>query len=115
MLHSDDRFVVFGSGDEVQLDFKPAGLPPLPAGWKRDYFFFADGYEKDMDFYAAEGEFVDPLPFHNMSYYPYTTENYPQDDSHLNYLLDYNTRFFSETPPAAYSFQYLEHQRRKQR
>src|SRR5438270_45255 len=48
LLNSDDRFVVFGSGDELQLEFDPAHLPELPANWKRDYFFFADGYEKDM-------------------------------------------------------------------
>jgi len=33
------------------------------AGLKRDYFFFADGYEKDMDFYAAEGKHRCALPF----------------------------------------------------
>ena len=40
-------------------------IPPncrrLPKGWTRDYFFVANGYEKDMDFYAAEGSTVDPL------------------------------------------------------
>jgi len=115
VLHSDDRFVVFGSGDEVQLDFNPGRLPPLRPGWKRDYFFFADGYEKDMDFYAAEGEFVDPLPFHAMSQYPYTKENFPLDETHLNDLLNYNTRFFSDAPPASYSFHYPEHKREHQR
>jgi tetratricopeptide (TPR) repeat protein len=115
VLHADDRFVVFGSGDEVQLDFNPAALPPLRPGWKRDYFFFADGYEKDMDFYAADGEFVDPLPFHAMSQYPYEKESYPQDDSHLNYLLDYNTRFISGAPPASYSFHYPESTQRRRR
>ena len=59
----DDQFVVFGSGDEVRLDFDPSKLPALPEGWVRDYFFAANGYEKDMDFYAAEGNFVAPLPF----------------------------------------------------
>jgi len=49
----DDKLVVFGSGDEVSLDFDPAQLPALPKGWVRDYFFAANGYEKDMDFYAA--------------------------------------------------------------
>src|SRR5262249_54071369 len=80
LLNSDDRFVVFGSGDEVQLEFDPARLPALPRGWKRDYFFFADGYEKDMDFYAAAGDFVNPLPFHRMREYPYSQEGFPQDD-----------------------------------
>ncbi len=62
----DDKFVVFGSGDEVALDFDPAKLPALPRGWVRDYFFIANGYEKDMDFYAYHGDSVDPLPFHDM-------------------------------------------------
>jgi hypothetical protein len=87
----------------------------LKPGWKRDYFFFADGYEKDMDFYAADGEFVEPLPFHSMSQYPYEKESYPQDDSHLNYLLDYNTRFVSGAPPASYSFHYPESTQRRRR
>ena len=59
----DDKSVVFGSGDEVRLDFDPSKLPAPPQGWVRDYFFAANGYEKDMDFYAAEGNFVAPLPF----------------------------------------------------
>ena len=29
--------------------------PRLPHGWVRDYFFVANGYEKDMDFYASDG------------------------------------------------------------
>jgi len=67
----DDKFAVFGSGDEVRLDFDPSHLPALPPGWVRDYFFAANGYEKDMDFYAAEGNTVAPLPFLSMGGYPY--------------------------------------------
>jgi Flp pilus assembly protein TadD len=115
LLHSDDRFVVFGSGDEVQLDFNPAELPPLPANWKRDYFFFVDGYEKDMDFYAAQGDFVGPLPFHRMSQYPYTNESYPQDATHLYDLLNYNTRLFSQIPPASYRFRYRDNSAKSHR
>ena len=59
---SDDRFVVFSSGEGMSLDFDPAKLPPLPAGWTRDYFFYADGFEKDLDFYAAHAFTVEPLP-----------------------------------------------------
>ena len=110
LLNSDDRFVVFGSGDEVQLEFDPAHLPALSHGWKRDYFFFADGYEKDMDFYAAEGDFVNPLPFHRMREYPYSQESFPQDDAHLGDVLNYDTRFFSGTPAASYSFRYAKKQ-----
>ena len=110
LLSSDDRFVVFGSGDEVQLDFNPADLPLLPPGWKRDYFFFADGYEKDMDFYAAEGDFVNPLPFHGMTAYPYSKESSLLNKIHVDDLLNYDTRFFSGTPSASYRFRYQNHQ-----
>lgn len=106
LLSSDDRFAVFGSGDEVQLEFDPAHLPALPQGWKRDYFFFADGYEKDMDFYAAEGDLVYPLPFHRMSEYPYSKGVFPQDEIHINDLLNYQTRFFSGAPATSYRFRY---------
>jgi len=106
LLNSDDRLAVFGSGDEVQLEFDPAHLPPLPTGWKRDYFFFADGYEKDMDFYAAKGDFVNPLPFHRMNEYPYSKEVYLTDSVHVNDLVNYDTRFFSGAPSASYRFLY---------
>jgi tetratricopeptide (TPR) repeat protein len=103
----DDESVVFGSGDEVRLDFDPARLPALPQGWVRDYFFAANGYEKDMDFYAAEGNFVAPLPFLRMGDYPYAPgESFPLDDAHVNYLLEYNTRHMSGNEPRGYWFDY---------
>jgi tetratricopeptide (TPR) repeat protein len=103
----DDKSVVFGSGDEVRLDFDPSGLPALPKGWVRDYFFGANGYEKDMDFYAAEGNFVAPLPFLGMGDYPYAPgKAFPLDDAHLNYLLEYNTRHMSGNEQRGYSFDY---------
>ena len=80
----DDRLAVFGSGDEVVLDFDPAKLPALPKGWVRDYFFVANGYEKDMDFYAAEANTVHPLPFRTMGTYPYPRgRSFPLDDAHV--------------------------------
>jgi hypothetical protein len=102
----DDKFAVFGSGDEVALDFDPATLPALPRGWVRDYFFVANGYEKDMDFYAYRGDTVDPLPFRNMRAYPYPGQSFPSDAEHLNYLLEYNTRFMSGNEASGYAFQY---------
>jgi len=103
----DDRFVVFGSGDEVALDFDPSRLPPLPKGWVRDYFFVANGYEKDMDFYAAQGDVVEPLPFRGMGTYPYGAgKSFPLDEPHLNDLLNYNTRHLSGNEPRGYSFNY---------
>jgi tetratricopeptide (TPR) repeat protein len=102
----DDKFVVFGSGDEVALDFDPTKLPKLPHGWVRDYFFVANGYEKDMDFYAYHGDTVDPLPFRDMRTYPYPGQSFPADAEHMNYLLEYNTRFMSGNEASGYSFQY---------
>jgi len=115
LLEADDRMVVFGSGDELRLEFNPSSLPLLFPGWKRDYFFFADGYEKDMDFYAADGDFVDPLPFHAMSQYPYSKETYPQDDVHFSDVLNYDYRFFSGAPAPSYRFDYRRSESKKVR
>jgi tetratricopeptide (TPR) repeat protein len=104
---TDDKLAVFGSGDEVRLDFDPTKLPALPKGWVRDYFFAANGYEKDMDFYAAEGNYVAPLPFLSMGDYPYTPKkSFPLDDAHVNYLLEYNTRHMSGNEQRGYGFDY---------
>jgi len=65
---------VFGSGEGVALEFDPAALPKLPAGWTRDYFFYANGFEKDLDFYAANAFTVEPLPRHGLVSYPYEPE-----------------------------------------
>jgi tetratricopeptide (TPR) repeat protein len=103
----DDRLAVFGSGDEVVLDFDPAKLPALPKGWVRDYFFVANGYEKDMDFYAAEANTVHPLPFRAMGTYPYPkSRSFPMDDAHVDYFLEYNTRHLSGNEPKGYRFDY---------
>ena len=106
---TDDKLAVFGSGDEVQLDFDPTNLPAIPQGWVRDYFFAANGYEKDMDFYAAEGNYVAPLPFLSMGEYPYPPKkSFPLDDAHVNYLLEYNTRQMSGNEQRGYWFDYGE-------
>jgi Tfp pilus assembly protein PilF len=107
LTQADDRFAVFGSGEEVALDFDARRLAPLRAGWKRDYFFMAKGYEKDMDFYAADAYTVAPLPFHAMGVYPYAPgKTYPLDDAHLKYLLEYNTRQVSGEEPKSYRFDF---------
>ncbi|MGA8310659.1 MAG: FG-GAP-like repeat-containing protein [Terriglobales bacterium] len=103
----DDRLAVFGSGDEVALDFDSGRLPALPKGWARDYFFVANGYEKDMDFYAAEANTVQPLPFRSMGTYPYPKgRSFPLDDAHVDYFLNYNTRHLSGNEPKAFRFDY---------
>ncbi len=95
----DDAFAILGPGDAVSMTFDGGPLPALPAGWQRTYFFFAHGYEKDMDDYTAFPLTVDPLPFRAMSSYPYpASEAYPSDPEHLLYQLRYNTRRVD--PPA---------------
>jgi Flp pilus assembly protein TadD len=106
LQNSDDKLAVFGSGEEVQLEFDPSKLPQLPRGWTRDYFFMANGYEKDMDFYAADGSTVEPLPFKAMGTYPYRGKAFPNDESHVDYMLKYNTRFVSGNEPRGYAYQY---------
>jgi hypothetical protein len=110
---TDDKLAVFGSGDEVRLDFDPSQLPSLPKGWVRDYFFAANGYEKDMDFYAAEGNYVAPLPFLSMGEYPYPPKkSFPLDDTHVKYLLEYNTRHMSGNEQRGYWFDYGDSRQR---
>src|SRR5258708_30802265 len=97
----DDRFVVFSSGEGLKLDFDPSKLPALPSGWVRDYFFYANGFEKDLDFYAAHAFTVEPLPRHGLLPYPYPAgKSYPGDADHLRYQLEYNTRQRSDRLPS---------------
>jgi Tfp pilus assembly protein PilF len=104
---SDDRFVIFSSGEGVKLGFDARHLPALPTGWTRDYFFYADGFEKDMDFYAAHAFTVAPLPRHTLLPYPYPSgRGYPADAEHLLYELQYNTRSRSGRLPMDLLYHY---------
>ena len=103
----DDRFAIFGSGEELAPEFDAAALPPLPPHWKRDYFFYANGYVKDMDFYDASPFTVSQLPFHGMSTYPYPgNEEFPSDAKSVEYQLEWNVRFDSGEPAHAFRFDY---------
>ena len=106
---ADDRFVIFGSGEEVMLDFDAARLPALSDGWQRDYFFYANGFVKDMDFYEADALTVHPLPFHAMKNYPYPQEqHFPDDPQAVEYQLNYNTRYQSGNGVSSYRFEFPE-------
>ena len=103
----DDRFVVFSSGEGIKLDFDPRKLRALPGGWVRDYFFYANGFEKDLDFYAAHAFTVEPLPRHTLLPYPYPEgKDYPADAEHLRYQLEYNTRQRSDRMPSTLRYHY---------
>lgn len=89
----DDRMVIMGSGDEVQLLFDGRALPPLPAGWRRDFLLKVDGWAKDRDANTAYSQTVEPLPFHGMSSYPYPAwEKFPDTPAHREWRKAYNTR-----------------------
>ena len=94
LLHRvDDRYVIFGPGDELTLRFDAAPLPDLPSGWTRDFIFYADGWVKDGDLNTKFSETVTPLPFHGMSGYPYSaSEKYPDTPELRHYRETYNTR-----------------------
>jgi Flp pilus assembly protein TadD len=85
----DDRFVIFGAGDELSVRFDARSLPRLPEGWKRSYVLRTWGYCKDAAPFTAQSETVGPLPFRAMSNYPYRA-----DEKHLDpdYDRKWNTR-----------------------
>ena len=103
----DDRYVIFGSGEEIAAEFDAEQLPALPVHWKRDYFFYANGYVKDMDWWDASPFTVAQLPFHKMSTYPYpANEKFPDDAGGLEYQLNWNDRWDSGEPVRSYRFDY---------
>lgn len=103
----DDRFTIFGSGEGVELEFDARSLRAVQPGWLRDYFFYANGFEKDLDFYAAHAFTVEPLPRHTLTPYPYPPgQEYPADAEHLKYELEYNTRQRSGRMPPSLRYQY---------
>jgi tetratricopeptide (TPR) repeat protein len=93
LVAPDDMYVITRNGDEMQVDFDAGRLPPLPAGWKRDFLVFADGFGKDMDLNSARPETVGELPYHGMKSYPYSPgDKYPDSERHREYHRKYNTR-----------------------
>jgi hypothetical protein len=95
LLETDDMFVIGRQGDKVSLKFYADNLPQLEEGMERDFFLFVACWFKDPPGNWGYGfDFtVEPLPFMDMSGFPYPpTESYPYDEKHLAYLSEYNTR-----------------------
>jgi hypothetical protein len=108
LTHQDDEYVIFGSGEEIDAEFGENALPPLPPHWKRDYFFYAEGFVKDMDFYEAMPFTVAQLPFLGMSSYPYPRgEHFPESLKSVDYQLNWNDRFESGSRIQNYQFRYM--------
>jgi tetratricopeptide (TPR) repeat protein len=104
----DDRFVIFGTGEDIDAEFSAAALPHLADGWTRDYFFYANGFVKDMDFYEATPFTVAEIPFHAMTSYPYSVgQHYPDNVGATAYRLDWNDRYQTGSESASgYRFLY---------
>ena len=86
-------FVIMASGDALGVRFDATALPPLPEGWRRDFLVFLDGWAKDRDPNTVEALYVEPLPFHGMSAYPYgEDERFPDDEAHRRWRREWNTR-----------------------
>ncbi len=88
---ADDRLVIMGSGDEMQLRFSVPAEPVKP-GWKRDFILHNVGWDKDANLHTILGQSVEPLPFRAMRGYPYPTENYPADLILQTDQMQYQTR-----------------------
>jgi hypothetical protein len=94
LLEADDKFVIGIQGDKVCLKFPTTGLPELEDGMERSYFMFVASWFKDHDGNWGYGfDFtVEPLPFRDMSGFPYPpTESHPDD----SFLEEWNTRILN--------------------
>lgn len=88
----DEGLALVNAGDELTLRFAAGSLPPKPAGHVREFFLYADGWDKDSDFHVAAGTTVEPLPFHGMDDQRYGRQErpaFPSDALHRRY----NTRW----------------------
>ena len=100
LLSENDMFVIGRQGDAVSLQFSTANLSTPMAGMVRDYFFYDACWFKDENgnWGFGFGFTADPLPFQNMTGFPYPpNENYPNDTTHQTYQQQWNTRTIQPT------------------
>ena len=62
VAHEDGGLAIFGPGEEIDLHYDAANLPPLADGWTRRFVLEARGWCKDMDLFTKDGETIEPLP-----------------------------------------------------
>ena len=93
VTHADDRLVVMATGDELTVKFDGRALPPVKPGWKRTFFLYTHGWAKDGEPNTAYSKTVEPLPFRQMSNYPYgSDERFPDSPDYREYLREHQTR-----------------------
>jgi hypothetical protein len=89
VLTPNDEFVIIRQGDQINILF-PEETGIVDEGMERDYFVVASVWFKVDGLFYVDFT-VDPLPFHDMTCFPYSaSEEYP--DGHQSYLEEYNTR-----------------------
>lgn len=94
VMKRDDAFVIMGPGEELTLQFDVGQLPEPPAGYVRSWILKTDSFCKDMDIHTAEGDQVEPLPFHTMRSYPYSLpEKFPETPATIRARTIYNIRW----------------------
>lgn len=96
LLTSDDRYVVFGPGDEVAVQF--VAPPGPPEGWERTFFLYSDGFLKDADLNTRGGNRVGPLPRHGQETYPPLTSGV---SAQADFAAEYLTRRIDAPQPPA--------------
>ena len=90
----DDRYVILNAADEMAFRF-PEQPAPRP-GWKRDYVFISDGWEKDGDYNTGFSKTVLPLPSHDDPRYATPPTRLQDDPVYRRYPEDwenYHTRW----------------------
>ncbi len=95
ILIEDDMFVIGRQGDAVSLQFPISNLTASAPGMVRDFFLFEACWFKDEtgNWGFGFGFTADPLPFMNMTGFPYPPdESYPNDSAHQDYQQEWNTR-----------------------
>jgi hypothetical protein len=97
LVESDNMYAIMAAGDEITIEFDADNAPALPRGWTRDFLIYSDGWIKDGDLNTAAGQTVEPLPFHQMTRYPYgRDETFPADRTRQQYLRAYNRRIVTQ-------------------
>ena len=91
LLEADDKFVIGIQGDTISLKFPTADLPTVEGGMERSFFLFVASWFKDhIGNWGYEFDFtVEPLPFQDMSGFPYPSSEKHPDDSFMD---EWNTR-----------------------
>jgi hypothetical protein len=96
---TDGRLAIFNTGDVVRIAFDARGLSEAPLGWRREFFLYSVGWEKDSDHHILSGNTVEPLPYHGMDDQAYGTDAFdrsPQRARWPDWAEEYNTRWVGE-------------------